>query len=286
MNRQKSFENEEGAALYLVPTPIGNLSEMTPRALEALKQADLIACEDTRNSGMLLKRLDIKKPLISHHEFNQETSIPRILDALKEGKKIALISDAGYPVISDPGSRLVEKVIEEDIPVISLSGANAALNALVASGLYCGHYLFYGFLDAKSSKRKVQLESLKSFPYTMLFYEAPHRIEDTLKDMLEVLGDRKICLARELTKLYEEYLRGNISEVLEVCNTLKGEMVVVVEGAPKEEASEDDAIKQVLELESQGMKRKAACKQVAKQTGLSANELYQQLLARDKENPE
>lgn len=280
MNRQKSFQNEEGPALYLVPTPIGNLSEMSPRALDVLSKADVIACEDTRNSGMLLKRLDIKKPLISHHEFNQDSSIPGILQLLEEGKKVALISDAGYPVISDPGSRLVENVIAQDVPVISLSGANAALNALVASGLYAGHYLFYGFLDAKSTRRKTQLESLKEFPWTLLFYEAPHRISDTLQDMQEVFGDRKICLARELTKLYEEYLRGTISEILPVCQELKGEMVLVVEGAPQKESSQEDGLKRAEELMASGMKLKAACKQAAKETGLSANQLYQAAIAR------
>lgn len=275
MNRQKSFKNEMGPALYLVPTPIGNLQEITPRAMEVLQNADVIACEDTRNSGMLLKRLDIKKPLIAHHEFNQDTSIPGILKLLEEGKKVALISDAGYPVISDPGSRLVSRVIEEEIPVISLSGANAALNALVASGLYTGHYLFYGFLDAKSSKRKMQLEGLKEFPYTMIFYEAPHRIVDMLKDAYEVFGDRKICLARELTKMYEEYLRGSISEVMEAATDLKGEMVVVIEGYEKKQLSVPEALEMVKKLETSGMKLKAACKQVALQTGLQANALYQ-----------
>lgn len=276
MHRKKSFETSE-PKLYLVPTPIGNLQEMTPRALEVLKEADVIAAEDTRNSGKLLMAYGIKKPLISHHEHNQNTSIAQILEELENGKTVAVVSDAGYPLISDPGQSLVKAVIEKDIPVISVSGANAATNALVASGLSCRHYLFYGFLDAKSSKRKKELEDLKSFPYTMIFYEAPHRIEAMLKDVVEVLGDRNICLARELTKVHEEYIRGTVSEVISVADTLKGEMVVVVEGNTESEKNYtlDDGIQKVDEYIKAGMKTKAAIAQAAKDFDLSKNELYE-----------
>lgn len=276
MHRKKSFETSE-PKLYLVPTPIGNLQEMTPRALEVLKEADVIAAEDTRNSGKLLMAYGIKKPLISHHEHNQNTSIAQILEELENGKTVAVVSDAGYPLISDPGQSLVKAVIEKDIPVISVSGANAATNALVASGLSCRHYLFYGFLDAKSSKRKKELEELKSFPYTMIFYEAPHRIEAMLKDVVEVLGDRNICLARELTKVHEEYIRGTVSEVISVADTLKGEMVVVVEGntEPEKNYTLDDGIQKVDEYIKAGMKTKAAIAQAAKDFELSKNELYE-----------
>lgn len=276
MHRKKSFETSE-PKLYLVPTPIGNLQEMTPRALEVLKEADVIAAEDTRNSGKLLMAYGIKKPLISHHEHNQNTSIAQILEELENGKTVAVVSDAGYPLISDPGQSLVKAVIEKDIPVISVSGANAATNALVASGLSCRHYLFYGFLDAKSSKRKKELEELKSFPYTMIFYEAPHRIEAMLKDVVEVLGDRNICLARELTKVHEEYIRGTVSEVISIADTLKGEMVVVVEGntEPEKNYTLDDGIQKVDEFIKAGMKTKAAIAQAAKDFDLSKNELYE-----------
>ncbi len=276
MHRKKSFETSE-PKLYLVPTPIGNLQEMTPRALEVLKEADVIAAEDTRNSGKLLMAYGIKKPLISHHEHNQNTSISQILNELESGKTVAVVSDAGYPLISDPGQSLVKAVIEKDIPVISVSGANAATNALVASGLSCRHYLFYGFLDAKSSKRKKELEDLKSFPYTMIFYEAPHRIEAMLKDVVEVLGDRNICLARELTKVHEEYIRGTVSEVISIADTLKGEMVVVVEGNTESEKNYtlDDGIQKVDEYIKAGMKTKAAIAQAAKDFDLSKNELYE-----------
>ncbi len=276
MNRQKSFENEV-ATLYLVPTPIGNLQEMTPRALDILKSVDLVAAEDTRNSKKLLMAYGIDTPLMSHHEHNQQTSIPKILECLRMNKSVAVISDAGYPLVSDPGQRLVQEVIDQGFNVVSCSGANAAMNALVASGLSCYHYLFYGFLDSKSSKRKKQLDELKPFPYTLIFYEAPHRIEDMLSDMLDVFGDRKICLARELTKMHEEYIRGTISEVLEVVSTLKGEMVVVVDGCPKEEnfLDMDMCIDRVNAYIDEGMRTKEAIAIVAKEMGCKKNELYE-----------
>lgn len=274
MNRQKSFEQER-ATLYLVPTPIGNLSEMTSRALDTLNTVDVVACEDTRNTKKLLNAYNIQKPCISHHEHNTHVSIPQILEILEEGKSVAVVSDAGYPLVSDPGSQLVKACIEKDIPVVSMSGANAAINALVASGLSAVHYLFYGFLDSKSSKRKKQLQELSAFPYTIIFYEAPHRIEDTLEDVLEVLGNRSICLAREITKLHEEFIRGTVSEVLEVCATLKGEMVLVVEGNTQEEVvNMDQAVELVETYVQQGLRTKEAINKVAKEIGCSKNELY------------
>ncbi len=281
VKRQKSFQNEEKAALYLVPTPIGNVQEFSPRALETLNQVDVIACEDTRNSGQLLKRLGISKPLISHHEFNSTSSIPGILKLLAEGKKIAIISDAGYPLISDPGSGLVQALIEENYPVISLSGPNAALNALVASGLSTQHFLYYGFLEAKSSKRKKQLEDLKTFPYTLIFYEAPHRIEECLGDILEILGNRKMVLARELTKIHEEYLRGSVQEILEICGDLKGEMVLVVEGAyPSQTTSLELIVQKAMDLVQAGVKPKKAAELAIEGTPFSKNGVYQEMLKR------
>lgn len=275
MKITKSFD-EAKPTLYLVPTPIGNLQEITQRAMDVLKDVDVIAAEDTRNTKKLLMAYGIQKPLISHHEHNQSTSIPVILDYLKDGKSVAVVSDAGYPLVSDPGANLVKEVINNDFTVVSLSGANAAMNALVASGLSCVHYLFYGFLENKSSKRKKQLEELKEFPYTLIFYEAPHRIESMLQDVLEVLGDRNMCLARELTKLHEEYIRGTVSEVTQVAKDKKGEMVVIIEGKPIEEESfdMDTAIKKVDEYIKQGLKTKEAIKKAATELGCSKNELY------------
>lgn len=274
MKRQKSFEKEQ-PSLYLVPTPIGNLSEMTKRGLEILEKVDCIACEDTRNTGKLLQAYNIHKPLVSHHEHNTKESVPKIINALKEGKNVAVVSDAGYPLLSDPGSWLVKECVDQDIPVISLSGCNAALNALVASGLSTEHYLFYGFLDHKSSKRKKELESLVSFPYTLIFYEAPHRIEACLQDILEVFSNRKMCLARELTKLHEEYIRGNVEEILSICSTLKGEMVLVIEGnSKKEEVDLNLAISRIEECIESGMKTKEAIVFVSKEMNMKKNELY------------
>lgn len=275
MKITKSFD-EAKPTLYLVPTPIGNLQEITQRAMDVLKDVDVIAAEDTRNTKKLLMAYGIQKPLISHHEHNQSTSIPVILDYLKDDKSVAVVSDAGYPLVSDPGANLVKEVINNDFAVVSLSGANAAMNALVASGLSCFHYLFYGFLENKSSKRKKQLEELKEFPYTLIFYEAPHRIESMLQDVLEVLGDRNMCLARELTKLHEEYIRGTVSEVIQVAKDKKGEMVVIIEGKPIEEESfdMDTAIKKVDEYIKQGLKTKEAIKKAATELGCSKNELY------------
>ena len=262
--------------LYLVATPIGNLEDMTFRAIRTLKEVDLIAAEDTRNTKKLLMAYNIQKPLISHHEHNQATSIPQILNHLHNNDSVAVVSDAGYPLVSDPGANLVKEVIKEDYAVVSLSGANAAMNALVASGLSCVHYLFYGFLENKSSKRKKQLDELKDFPYTLIFYEAPHRIESMLQDVLEVLGDRNMCLARELTKLHEEYIRGTVSEVVQVAKDKKGEMVVIIEGKPIKEETFDmkTAIEKVDEYIKRGLKTKEAIKKAATELGCSKNELY------------
>ncbi|WP_067553938.1 16S rRNA (cytidine(1402)-2'-O)-methyltransferase [Faecalibaculum rodentium] len=286
MNRQKSFE-QDGPALLLIPSPIGNLSEISDRVREAIESCDVIACEDTRNTGKLLSLLGFRKPLISHHEHNQSVSIPKILEELSSGHKVGVMSDAGYPVISDPGQNLVRAATEKNWPVISFSGPNAAINALVASGLDARHYLFYGFLDAKSGKRKKELEELRTVPWTLVFYEAPHRIVDTLEDMVEVFGDRPACLARELTKKFEEYLRGTLQELLSAAGDgLKGEMVLVVAGCEPEQVSTEAAITRVMALTAQGMKQKAAAKQVAAETGLSANELYRLLLQRPKPGEE
>lgn len=286
MNRQKSFE-QDGPALLLIPSPIGNLSEVSDRVREAIESCDVIACEDTRNTGKLLSLLGFRKPLISHHEHNQSVSIPKILEELSSGHKVGVMSDAGYPVISDPGQNLVRAATEKNWPVISFSGPNAAINALVASGLDARHYLFYGFPDAKSGKRKKELEELRTVPWTLVFYEAPHRIVDTLEDMVEVFGDRPACLARELTKKFEEYLRGTLQELLSAAGDgLKGEMVLVVAGCEPEQVSTEAAITRVMALTTQGMKQKAAAKQVAAETGLSANELYRLVLQRPKPGEE
>lgn len=279
MIRQKSFENEL-STLYLVATPIGNLSEITYRAVEILKSVDYIAAEDTRNTIKLLNHFEISKKLISHHEHNVTSSIPKIINLLEEGKNIALVSDAGYPAISDPGAELVKEVSDRGFNVVSVSGANACLNALVVSGITPQPFLFYGFLDHQDKKKKKELQDLKYYKETVVFYESPHRIEKTLKLMLDILGDRYIALCRELTKKHEEIIRGYISEILEIVDTIKGEMVLVVEGSSESKKNDivyEQTIKEhVEEYIQKGMSAKDAIKEVAKLRNINKNIVYQE----------
>ncbi len=278
MQRQKSFQNER-ATLYLVATPIGNLSEFSPRAISTLKEVDYIACEDTRVTKTLLERFLIKGKLLAYHNFNERESSEGLIALLKEGHDIALLSDAGYPLVSDPGFDIVNKTIANGFNVVTISGPSAGLHALIASGMDVRHYLFYGFLNERTSKAKSELESLMTFPYTMIFYEAPHRITDTLKLMYEVLGDRKVCIARELTKIHEEYIRGTLKEVLTL-DDLKGEIVIIVEGDNKEKVIDYSAINILIEeMIKEGVSTKDAIKEVSKVHGLSKNEVYRQYLA-------
>ncbi|MFV0381588.1 MAG: 16S rRNA (cytidine(1402)-2'-O)-methyltransferase [Breznakia sp.] len=277
MKRQKSFHNK-AATLYIVATPIGNLQELTPRAIATLKEVDIIAAEDTRNTKKLLQAFHIHTHLISHHVHNENESSKGILKLLAEGKNIALVSDAGYPLLSDPGQKLVEQVIEHAYNVVPISGSNAALNAIVASGICPQPFLFYGFIEGNESQRIKILQELKDYPHTIIFYEAPHRIRKTLQKMLEIMGNRRVCLARELTKTYEEFLRGNIEEVLSVVDELKGEMVVVVEASQKEKAAIAFSIieKQIKVHTQNGLSTKEAIKRVAKEYGLSRNDIYKE----------
>lgn len=278
MNRQKSFENNK-PTLYLVATPIGNLKEMTFRAVEILKSVDYIAAEDTRNTIKLLNHFEISTKLISHHEHNIVSSIPKIINLLKEGNHIALVSDAGYPAISDPGYELVKEVIDNDFNVVPISGANACLNALVVSGISPQPFLFYGFLDHQDKKKKKELENLKLYKETIVFYEAPHRIKKTLTLMLSIFGNRKIALAREITKKHEEINRGTVEEILKIVDTMKGEMVIIVEGNSNdvEEVEYLQSIEEhVNEYIEKGMSAKDAIKEVAKQRNVAKNIVYQE----------
>ncbi|WP_352403738.1 16S rRNA (cytidine(1402)-2'-O)-methyltransferase [Kandleria vitulina] len=278
MYRQSSFKNDK-ASLYLVPTPIGNLGEMTIRSIEVLKSVNYIACEDTRNTIKLLNHFDIKAKLISHHEHNLHVAIPKILHLLEEGENIAIVSDAGYPAISDPGYELVKAVIDASYNVVPISGCNAALDALVVSGIAPQPFMFYGFLSHENKNKKKELEELKNQMMTIVFYEAPHRIKKTLTVMLEILGDRHIALCRELTKKHEEIIRGIISEVLEICDDLKGEMVIVVEGAKEiveKEVFEQSIKEHVQSFVDKGMSAKDAIKEVAKIRKLKKNYVYEE----------
>lgn len=272
------MSNNNCGTLFLVATPIGNLNEVSPRTIETLKNAEVVACEDTRNTRKLLSHFDIHTKMVTYHNFNEREEYSKLLEILKEGKDVALVSDAGYPLISDPGYILVNEVIKEGINIVTISGPSAGINALVASGLETAHYMFYGFLNSKSSQAKKELEVLKSFPYTIIFYEAPHRINKTLELMLEVLGDRKACVARELTKLHEEYTRGKLSQLKDI--EYKGEIVVLVEGCKEEKKQIDevDLIQEVDNLVKNGLKTKAAVKEIADKYQVSKNDLYNKYL--------
>ncbi|MBF1123533.1 MAG: 16S rRNA (cytidine(1402)-2'-O)-methyltransferase [Solobacterium sp.] len=276
MNRQKSFENEK-PTLYLVPTPIGNLNEMTPRAIDILNSVDVIACEDTRNSGQLLKHFGISKRLIAYQNFNEASSTKGIINLLSQGNNVALISDAGYPLINDPGQRVVSEVTALGYNVVPISGCSAFLNALVASGLIAQPFIFIGFLPPSTHDCVKKLRLYHSYPMTLIMYEAPHRIEKMLQSCLDVLGDRHICIARELTKVHEEFIRGTISEILPIASELKGEMVVVIEGN-QDDYEKDIDMGQILNMVNtsieSGMSTSAAIKEVAKQTGISKNQIY------------
>ena len=286
MKSQKSTMHEQGSCLYLVATPIGNLEDMSVRALRILKEVDVIAAEDTRNTKKLCNYFDIDTPLVSYHEHNLEFGGEKLLGYLREGKTVALVSDAGLPCISDPGADIVEKAIEEGFAVVPVPGANAAITALIASGLTPQPFFFYGFLTRNKKERRQQLELLKKRQETILFYEAPHRLKETLKDMEYVLGDRRIVLARELTKKFEEFLRGTITEAVEWSQTeeIRGEFCIVLEGnvnvIDDEEEEETYWVSMsVVEhvnymIENTAMTTKEAIKEVAKLRQVPKRDVY------------
>lgn len=286
MKIQKSFEDESQAALYLVPTPIGNLEDMTYRAIKILKEADWIAAEDTRNTKKLCNHFEIDTPLISYHEHNRLQSGEALLGKLREGNQIALVSDAGMPAISDPGYELVQSCIEENIKVVSIPGANAALTALIASGIIPQPFYFYGFLNRNRKEKKKELEDLKARDATMIFYESPHRLKETVTLIHEYFGDRQMVAGRELTKKFEEYIRGTVSDILTWINEneVRGEFVLIVSGSANKEIQEDQTnwwstmeLKEHVEfyMESEGWKPNDAIKQVAKDRKLQKREVYQ-----------
>ncbi|HFU4218006.1 TPA: 16S rRNA (cytidine(1402)-2'-O)-methyltransferase [Streptococcus suis] len=280
MKVQKSFKGQTSfGSLYLVPTPIGNLQDMTFRAVQTLKEVDVIAAEDTRNTGLLLKHFEIDTRQTSFHEHNAHEKIPVLIDWLKSGQSIAQVSDAGLPSISDPGHDLVRAAIEESIPVVALPGASAGITALIASGLAPQPHIFYGFLPRKAGQQKDFFQEKRAYPETQIFYESPYRVADTLENMLSVYGDRQVTVVRELSKLYEEFQRGTISEVLDYLkeNPLKGECLLIVAGAGEEElpSAEDVDLKAEVEKEIEaGRKPNQAIKEVAKRYQLKKQEVY------------
>ena len=242
MKRSKSFTDNK-PLLYLVATPIGNLKEFSSRAIEIVSECDIVAAEDTRNAYDLLNRFGIKKELYSLREHNEKEASQHLIELINNGKKVVYMSDAGYPGISDPGNLLVKELIANDIAVSTISGSCAFINALVASGLSSKHFYFYGFVSAKDNEAKEEINNLKDYRDTLIFYEAPHRILRTLSLLKEELGNREACLARELTKLNEEYIRGTLEELSLIPeDTLKGEMVIIVDGNKEETMINNDEI--------------------------------------------
>lgn len=270
----------EDGILYIVATPIGNLEDITLRAIRILKEVDLIAAEDTRHTLKLLNHLEISKPLISYHRHNEEVKSDVLIEKLKEGKNIALVSDAGTPGICDPGEEIIKKCIELDIAIVPIPGACAMINSLICSGIDTKEFTFLGFLPLNKKLRQAKLEEIKKANKTMIIYEAPHKLTTTLKDLKQILDvDRQITLAREITKIHEEFIRGNIDEIIEKSEGLKGEIVLIIQGNTNIEEENNLNNLSVEEhykyYENQGFSKKDIIKMVAKDRNVSKNEIYQ-----------
>lgn len=268
--------------LYLVPSPIGNLNEISPRIKETLLSVDFIACEDTRNTQKLLSLIGISKACISCHEHNEQKESEIIVKKILNGQDCAYLSDAGFPCISDPGFLLVKECIKSNINIIPLSGPNAALLALIASGLDTNHFLFYGFLNPKISKKETEIEKLSSFPYTIILYESPHRIIETIISLYKVLGNRKLVIARELTKKFEEFIRSDLKTLSSSNQEYKGELVLVLEGYKEIEKGNVSLDKSVLEkakkLESLNYSKKEIASILSTLYELNKNQIYKELI--------
>ena len=271
--------------LYVVATPIGNLDDITLRAIKILKEVDVIIAEDTRHTLKLLNHLNISKPLISYHRHNEEQRKEMIIDKLKNGENIAIVSDAGTPGICDPGEVLIYECIKENIKVVPIPGACAMINALIASGISTKEFTFLGFLPLNKKLRKEKLEYIKNETKTVIIYEAPHKLKSTLEDLKEILEKRKVVIARELTKIHEEFIRGTIDEILEKVDSLKGEIVLIIEG--NKESNHHDNKNKFIEMsldehyeyyEKQGLSKKEIIKKIAKDRELAKNEVYQHFI--------
>ena len=272
--------------LYLVATPIGNLEDITYRAVKVLNEVDVIAAEDTRHSLKLLNHLNISKPLISYHRHNEDNKTEVLINKLLKGESIALITDAGTPAISDPGEEVVKQAIENNIEVIPIPGACALINALIASGMNTKEFVFYGFLPLNKKLRKNKLEEIKKENKTIILYEAPHKINQTLKDLLDEIGNLNIVIARELTKIHEEFIRGKIGEIIENYTDLKGEIIIIIEGNNNQNSNEE--LKDILNnmsleehyqyYKKQNLNKKEIIKKIAKDRSVSKNEIYQKFI--------
>lgn len=271
---QKSYENSEYGKLYLIPTPIGNLDDITLRAIKTLEMVDIVYAEDTRETLNLLKYLKINKKVESCHKYTEMKHKDKIVQILKLGKNIGYVTDRGTPLISDPGNVIVDESIKQNITVIALPGPNALLPAINMSGLSNERFLFYGFLNSKQSLAKKELIDLKDIKQTIIFYESPHRITDTLSQILDVFGNRNIAIVREISKLHEEVIRDNIENILKISDTLKGEMVIIVEGNTKEETLEVNYTEEIDKLLKQGYSKRDAIREIADKYNVSKNKLY------------
>ena len=271
----------EKGILYLVATPIGNLEDITYRAINILNSVDIIAAEDTRHTLKLLNHYKISKHLISYHRHNEEIKSEELIKELKEGKNIALVSDAGTPGICDPGEIVIKKCIEQEIKVIPVPGACAFVNALISSGLNTDTFLFLGFLPLNKKNRKQKLEQIKESTQTTIIYEAPHKLQSTLNDLRNIISDRKIVLARELTKIHEEFIRGSIEEIIKKSENIKGEIIILIEGKAEITLEEKQQEFKNMSLEEhfsfyekQGFSKKDIIKRIAKDRGVTKNEIY------------
>ena len=270
---QKSYDNE--VALYLIPTPIGNLDDITLRAIKTLEKVDIIFAEDTRETRKLLNYFKISKKIISNHDYNEKNNCEKLLSFLNKGYSVGLVSDRGTPIISDPGYNLVKEAIENDYNVIALPGPTALIPALIVSGLEPLPFLFYGFLNKKENLKLKELEKLKYLEYTIIFYESSHRLLLTLGNMLKVFGNRKISISREISKKFEEIYRGELKEIIKILNNVKGEVVIVVEKNQKETKYDNLSIIEHINLYlKEGLDTKEAIKKVAKERQINKNEVY------------
>jgi 16S rRNA (cytidine1402-2'-O)-methyltransferase len=283
MDPLEDSSNSSKGRLFVVGTPIGNLEDITLRAIRILKEVDLIACEDTRRTQDLLNHYQIRTPTISYHEHNEMTRAPELVIKLEEGNNIALVSDAGMPVVSDPGFRLVHLAVRHSIPVVPVPGASAFVAALAASGMPVDKFRFLGFLPSKKAARRKALEEQQTSTKTLVFYEAPHRLLEMLRDMRDILGEREVVLAREVTKVHEEFLRGTVSALLERLKgkTIRGEMTLLVGGASASEETRTANLLIQPEIEKlmaeRGLDQRAALKAAAKALGISRSEAYRRL---------
>lgn len=272
---QKSYDNTP--TVYLIPTPIGNLDDITLRAIKTLQQVEVLFCEDTRVTGLLLKHLDIKKKMISSHKFNENSNDNKIIEYLKEGYDVGIVTDRGTPIISDPGFELVKIAIQNNYNVVGLPGPTAFVPALIVSGLNPQPFIFYGFLNSKESKRKKELEEIKKYKETIILYESPHRIIDTLNSMLMVLGNREISISREISKKFEQVYRGKITDVIEEMIELKGEMVIVISGNTDILTFDNLSLIEHVNLYiKEGMNSKDAIKKVAIDRNINKNQVYKE----------